>query len=219
MARQRKLKVYTAVIYPSQDVMKALGERSHIRQAHGWVVARTLKEAAALLGTNLGDWGAHLYHGNTDKAVVEACMAKPGQVFITPMDTFRSNGNMVEAAVSLTSDRYLQFGQQSDLALGEALLAKKAAERRAKIDQEAQRAKEAEERKRRREESDRMIAETLERIIPILESLGINPQTVVAGRGTQASGVEKRGILIPAEAAERIVRLADIGEQFEEDMG
>lgn len=80
---------------------------------------------------------------------------------------------------------------------------------------EERRIKEREERKQRREESDRVIQETLERIRPVLESMGINPQTVAAGRGTQDSGLDRRGILIPAEAAERLVRLADIGERFE----
>lgn len=183
-----------------------------------YAAARSLKEAAALLGTNLGDWGASLYSGGQDKAVVQQCLARPGQVFVTSMDSFRDSGSIVEAGVSLKHDSHLMLGQQSDLELGEALLAKKDSERQARKDAEARRVQEAEERSRHRAESDRIIAETLERIRPILESLGISPQTVVAGHGTYASGPRRQGILIPAEAAERIVRLADIGEQFEKEM-
>lgn len=72
-----------------------------------------------------------------------------------------------------------------------------------------------EERKQRRAQTTRSIQETLERIRPMLEALGINPQTVVEGEGV-ASNYERQGVLLPAESAERLVKMA---MELEEVMG
>ncbi len=212
-SRKRPLKVYLCTVYPGPDVMKALGAgnvQSNNRMASAFVAARSVKEGAALMGTGVGSsdriGGARLYQGKSDD-VTEACMAKPGQVFVTKYMRDRER-KMVEMGIDLAEKwPRLVMGVESTLETGEALLAGAAAKKSAAKAEDERRAKEREDREERRSQTSQVIAETIERIQPALEALGINSQTVVAGKGA-GSNYERQGILLPAETAERLIQMA-----------
>lgn len=62
-------------------------------------------------------------------------------------------------------------------------------------------------RQERERQTSQAIQETLDRLDPLLEALGINIQTVVEGRGTGRER-QRLGILMPAETVEMLVRKA-----------
>lgn len=219
MSRQRPLKVYVASHYFGPEIMEALGAADapfNNRTVGAFVAARSLREGAILLGTTPGSpdrlGGAKIYRGHSDdkhfQNIISKTMAKPGQVFLCYWR--RSGGDdqiILEASVDLDHPRRLVVGRSGDLALGEALLAKKEADKAAAKAEDEQRRMEREERKAHREQTSRSIEEALDRLRPMLEALGINPQTVVEGHGV-APNHGRQGILLPAEAVERLVKMA-----------
>lgn len=74
--------------------------------------------------------------------------------------------------------------------------------RKAGADEREERREAEQQQRDRDDETSRMIAETLERIRPLLGQLGIHPDTVVAG---EARRDHRLGILLPAEAVELLV--------------
>lgn len=208
MGRTRPLKVYVNSSYAGPEIMAALDRtqvRANDRQVSYFVAARSLKEAAALMSTNIGSsttvGGASIYarSDKPDDPLTQTAMAKPGQVFVTKYDWRRREGRFVEVGVSVEKPRVLVLGAQTTLDTGEALVAQQEADKLARKELEVRRVQERKERAQRAEETKKANTEALDRLRPKLASLGIHPDTVTLGR----SGIE-----LPAESLERIVAMA-----------
>lgn len=208
--RKRRLKVYAATIHFSNSVKEALGTDG--RQGRAFVAAYSQRQAAALMGLTMGDF-RHSGGETGNEERVSAALVEPGQVFVETMFGQRGrpvrpdDKQRIRAAVSLERNRGLAAHQRSDLMFGDALLA---AEQERKAEEKArteERDRQRTERQERREQTSRAVQETLERIRPLLEELGISPQTVSTGT-SGGYAAERVGVLMPAEAAETLVRLA-----------
>lgn len=196
----RKLKVYGCTVMVSQDVQKAMGLRDHIRQVRVYVAAHTKAEAARLMGipgSELNQFGGET--GNITE--VERALANPGQPHARP-NSPADGKTSITLAPLLSSPRTLVPHAPGGFELADALLAKEKADKAEHARREAERAAEYQARRDRSAETDRAIAEAIERLRPLLAELGIHPDTIAAG-----SAPGRKGILIPAEAAEYLVRL------------
>lgn len=197
----RPLKVYGCTVVVSRDVQKAMGLRDHICQVRVYVAARTKAEAARLMGIPVSE--LNNFGGETGNAVeCERALANPGQPHAKPNSP--ADGKIsIALAPLLSSPRTLVPHAPGGFELADAIAAKEKQEKAERAEAEAQRQAEWQARKDRAAETDRAIAEALERLRPLLAELGIHPDTVAAG-----SAPGRKGILIPAESAEFLVRLA-----------
>lgn len=198
--RQRPLHVYRTTIR-STEIRERLGLEERATMT-GWVAAPNATEAAALLGdVGTGDWGARRYGGNGAPPEVAA---NPGQAYAAADRWHWDRGPVLPITVTRESPRTLALGTSQVTA--EKLLADRQAERDAKREREEQWKRERSERRERKAQTARASGETLARMRPALESLGIVPATVKVSPG---------GLIeMPAEVAERLVALAVEWDRF-----
>lgn len=208
MARKRTLKVYRGTVYGRPEWAKAAGLERDPRQWNAVVAAYSGQQARALLGMTHGDW-RHSGGITGNAEAVEIAMSAPGQVFARPLTQYGVDHIKLGRR---PGSRTLVVDAESTLEAGDLFLAEEERAKQQRKDEEAEWQRRRIEEAERREQTDRVIAETLERVRPALEALGVNPQTVSAGVGASGRG---RGVLLPAETIERIVKLALIGDEIE----
>lgn len=196
----RSLKVYGLTTIVNSEIVAALGDRPHIRQVRVVVAARTKTEACRLIGVPLAEMNN--YGCETGNALeIETAMAAPGQPFAMTVNGRKEK--LLKVGVTMDARHSLKLGQTSDLDFAVAIAAADKADDARWAAEKAERQAQADAARDRHAETDRVIDEALARLRPVLAELGIHPDTVAAG-----SAPGRKGILLPAEAAEYLVRLA-----------
>lgn len=197
----RKIKVYGSTAMVPSEVIAALGDQRHHRQCSVVVAARSATEAARLCGMTHSEF-THSGGETWNQPSIEIAMTAPGQVFARTING--GDRPFIKVGVSIDSPRRLVVGQTSDLSTADILLANEKAEAASWAAEKAEREAAYQAKLDRSAETDRAIAEALNRIAPLLAEMGIHPDTLSAG----SAGGGRKGILMPAEAAERLVRMA-----------
>lgn len=204
MTRTRPLKVYFANVTPKAVVGELFDHLPRYQRIiGGFVAAYNVAQARDLLALSAPEWSRSGRVSSSEHHRI--ALAEPGQVFLEPIDSWDKpiGGEPVRAG---RHGRLLEIGAPSSLEMADELIASEKAAAARRKEQALTRQVEQRDRRHRIADSERLAEDTLERVRPDMERLGIHPKTVTPG----AYG-DRRGVLIPAETFEMLLRLADTG--------